>query len=113
LQNPPAFFDGTIIAQKSIIRQSITRGRAACYCRLYEVPKRIYLRKAYQNLKTYGIGQDLSWYDWNQYLIQLINLGYCEIASSTNKIRLTSFAAKYYLRKSTIDNCAKTFDGEK
>jgi hypothetical protein len=26
---------------------------------------------------------------------------------------LTSFAAKYYLRKSTIDNCAKTFDGEK
>jgi len=49
----------------------------------------------YQNLKTYGVGIDLSWFDWNQYLIQLINLGYCEIAfHQQNKIRLTSFAKK-------------------
>ena len=58
--------------------------------------------KEYQNLKTYGIGQDVSWYDWNQYLIQLINLGYCEIAfDQQNKIRLTPFAKKVL------------FDGEK
>ncbi len=51
--------------------------------------------KEYQNLKTYGIGADLSWFDWNQYLIQLINLGYCEIAfHQQNKIRLTAFAKK-------------------
>lgn len=51
--------------------------------------------KNYQDLKTYGIGADISWYDWNQYLIQLINLGYCEIAfHQHNKILLTPFAKK-------------------
>jgi ATP-dependent DNA helicase RecQ len=47
----------------------------------------------YQNLKTYAIGSDISWYDWNQYIIQLINQGLCEIAfHQQNKIRLTSLA---------------------
>ena len=51
--------------------------------------------KGYQNLKTYAVGADISWYDWNQYLIQLINLGYCAIAfHQQNKIKLTPFAKK-------------------
>ncbi|MFV5696397.1 DNA helicase RecQ [Flavobacterium sp. LB3P122] len=97
-KNPPSFFDGTVIAQKAlsaIIRlQEIEplpviidflRGSKNAY--IYE--------KEYQNLKTYGVGNDLSWFDWNQYLIQLINLGYCEIAfHQQNKIRLTEFAKK-------------------
>jgi ATP-dependent DNA helicase RecQ len=52
------------------------------------VLKRLYLWKRIPKPKTYGVGIDLSWYDWNQYLIQLINLGYCEIAHKQNKIRL-------------------------
>ncbi|CAM4011475.1 DNA helicase RecQ [Flavobacterium weaverense] len=97
-KNPPSFFDGTVIAQKAlsaIIRlQEIEplpviidflRGSKNAY--IYE--------KEYQHLKTYGVGADLSWFDWNQYLIQLINLGYCEIAfHQQNKIRLTAFAKK-------------------
>ena len=79
-KNPPAFFDGTILTQKALsaisrLQESeplpvivdFLRGSKNAY--IYE--------KEYQNLKTYGVGQDLSWYDWNQYLIQLINLGYC------------------------------------
>ncbi|OYX85154.1 MAG: ATP-dependent DNA helicase RecQ [Flavobacteriales bacterium 32-34-25] len=51
--------------------------------------------KEYQNLKTYGVGIETSWHDWNQYLIQLINLGYCEIAfHQQNKIKLTPLAKK-------------------
>lgn len=97
-KNPPAFFDGTILTQKALsaisrLQESeplpvivdFLRGSKNAY--IYE--------KEYQNLKTYGVGQDLSWYDWNQYLIQLINLGYCEIAfHQQNKIRLTPFAKK-------------------
>ena len=96
--NPPAFFDGTIIAQKAlsaIIRLKeleplpiiidFLRGSKNAY--IYE--------QGYQNLKTYNIGNDISWYDWNQYLIQLINLGYCEIAfHEQNKIKLTVLAKK-------------------
>ncbi|HEY4619003.1 MAG TPA: DNA helicase RecQ [Flavobacterium sp.] len=95
-KNPPAFFDGTVIAQKAlsaIIRLQeleplpvivdFLRGSKNAY--IYE--------KEYQNLKTYAVGADISWYDWNQYIIQLINQGYCEIAfHQQNKIRLTTLA---------------------
>lgn len=97
-KNPPRFFDGTLIAQKAL--SAITRLqeketlpvivdflRGSKNAHIYE--------NDYQNLKTYGIGTDISWYDWNQYLIQLINLGYCEIAfHQHNKILLTPFAKK-------------------
>ena len=104
-KNPPLFFDGTVIAQKALsaiirLKESeplpviidFLRGSKNAY--IYE--------KEYQLLKTYAIGNDLSWFNWNQYLIQLINLGYCEIAfDQQNKIRVTAFAKKVL------------FDGEK
>jgi ATP-dependent DNA helicase RecQ len=104
-KNPPLFFDGTIIAQKALsaiirLKESeplpviidFLRGSKNAY--IYE--------KEYQLLKTYGVGTDVPWFNWNQYLIQLINLGYCEIAfDQQNKIRLTAFAKKVL------------FDGEK
>jgi ATP-dependent DNA helicase RecQ len=97
-KDPPAFFDGTLIAQKAL--SAITRLqeseplpvivdflRGSKNASIYD--------KGYQNLKTYGVGAAISWHDWNQYLIQLINLGYCEIAfHQQNKIRLTVLAKK-------------------
>jgi ATP-dependent DNA helicase RecQ len=97
-KNPPAFFDGTIIAQKAlsaIIRLKESESLAVIVDFLRGSKNAYIFEKEYQNLKTYGVGSDISWYDWNQYLIQLINLGYCEIAfHQQNKIRLTSFAKK-------------------
>jgi len=104
-KNPPAFFDGTTIAQKGLsaisrLKESeslpviIDFLRGSKNASIYD--------KGYQDLKTYGVGSDISWHDWNQYLIQLINLGYCEIAfHQQNKIKLTPFAKKVL------------FDGEK
>ncbi|CAM4044582.1 DNA helicase RecQ [Flavobacterium antarcticum] len=97
-QNPPVFFDGTILAQKAL--SAITRLqekepmtlivdflRGSKNASIYE--------KEYHQLKSYGIGAETSWYDWNQYLIQLINLGYCEIAfHQKNRILLTPLARK-------------------
>lgn len=97
-KNPPTFFDGTILAQKAL--SAITRLQEseplAVIVDFLRGSKNAYIyEKNYQTLKTYGIGADISWYDWNQYLIQLINLGYCEIAfHQHNKILLTSFAKK-------------------
>jgi ATP-dependent DNA helicase RecQ len=97
-KNPPFFFDGTIITQKALsavarLKESeslpiiVDFLRGSKNASIYD--------KGYQNLKTYGVGADISWYDWNQYLIQLINLGYCEIAfHQQNKIKLTPFAKK-------------------
>ena len=97
-KNPPAFFDGTVIAQKAL--SAVTRLqenepigviidflRGSRNAGIFD--------KGYQNLKTYNIGNDISWYDWNQYLIQLINLGYLEIAfHDKNNLKLTEFAKK-------------------
>lgn len=97
-KNPPLFFDGTVIAQKAlstIIRLKESEPLPVIIDFLRGSKNAYIFEKEYQNLKTYGVGSDISWYDWNQYLIQLINLGYCEIAfHQQNKIRLTAFAKK-------------------
>ena len=97
-KNPPAFFDGTIIAQKAlsaVMRLQESEALPVIVDFLRGSKNASIYDKGYQNLKTYSVGQDISWYDWNQYIIQLINLGYCEIAfHQQNKIKLTSFAKK-------------------
>ncbi|MBA0885366.1 DNA helicase RecQ [Flavobacterium undicola] len=97
-KNPPAFFDGTIIAQKAlsaIIRLQESEPLAVIVDFLRGSKNAYIYEKEYQNLKTYGVGSETSWHDWNQYLIQLINLGYCEIAfHQQNKIKLTPLAKK-------------------
>jgi len=97
-KNPPAYFDGTIIAQKAlsaIIRLQEQESLPVIVDFLRGSKNASIYDKGYQQLKTYGVGADISWYDWNQYLIQLINLGFCEIAfHQQNKIKLTTFAKK-------------------
>ncbi len=97
-KNPPAFFDGTIIAQKAlsaIIRLQENEPLSVIVDFLRGSKNAYIFEKEYQNLKTYAIGNDISWYDWNQYIIQLINQGLCEIAfHQQNKIRLTPLAAE-------------------
>ena len=97
-KNPPVFFDGTILAQKAL--SAITRLQekepiTLIIDFLRGSKNAAIFEKEYQNLKSYGIGSDISWFDWNQYLIQLINLGYCEIAfHQKNRILLTPLARK-------------------
>lgn len=95
-KNPPAFFDGTVIAQKAlsaIIRLQESEPLPIIVDFLRGSKNAYIFEKEYQNLKTYAVGADISWYDWNQYIIQLINQGYCEIAfHQQNKIRLTTLA---------------------
>ncbi len=95
-KNPPTFIDGTIIAQKALstvarikeqepIGTVIDTLRGAQNAAVYD--------KGYNHLKTYGIGKEISWRDWQQYIIQLINQGYLEIAfHENNKLKLTTLS---------------------
>jgi ATP-dependent DNA helicase RecQ len=117
-KNPPAFFDGTIIAQKAlsaIIRLQESEALPVIIDFLRGSKNASIYDKGYQNLKTYGVGADISWYDWNQYLIQLINLGYCEIAfHQQNKIKLTPFAQKVLFEGERVQlNTVQKFTKEK
>jgi ATP-dependent DNA helicase RecQ len=97
-KNPPEFFDGTLLAQKAlstIYRLKEQEPVSIVIDVLRGAQNAQVLEKGYQQLTTYGIAQDVSWRDWQQYVIQLINLGYVEIAfHDQNKLRLTSLSKK-------------------
>lgn len=95
-KNPPQFFDGTIIAQKilsTIARLKESEATGTVIDVLRGAQNAGVLEKNYQQIKTYGIGKDISWNHWQDYTIQLINQGYCEIAFHLNNVlRLTPFS---------------------
>jgi ATP-dependent DNA helicase RecQ len=95
-KNPPEFFDGTILAQKAlstVYRLKEQEPISMVIDVLRGAQNAQVLEKGYQNISTYGIAKDVSWRDWQQYLIQLINQGYIEIAfHDQNKLLLTSLA---------------------
>jgi ATP-dependent DNA helicase RecQ len=110
-KNPPAFFDGTIILKKALSAISRLQETERCllFVDFYEVQKNIFT-KSVSKFKTYGIGQDLSWYEPIPHSINQFRI--LRDFHQQNKIRLTSFA-KVLFDGEKYNNCAKTFDGEK
>ncbi|MDP2542482.1 DNA helicase RecQ [Tenacibaculum discolor] len=97
-KNPPQFFDGTVIAQKGLSVIYRLQGKEAMGTVidvLRGAKNATVLDKNYDKLKTYGVGNDISWRDWQHYLIQLTNQGYCQIAFHlNNSLQLTEFSNK-------------------
>tara|TARA_R110000868_G_scaffold4211_10_gene26549 strand:+ start:5482 stop:7590 length:2109 start_codon:yes stop_codon:yes gene_type:complete len=95
-KSPPKVFDGTVIAQKvlsTIARVKESEATGIIIDILRGAKNAAILEKGLENIKTYGIGHDISWKDWQHYIIQLINQGYIEIAFQYhNALRLTEFS---------------------
>ncbi len=106
-KNPPQFFNGTIIAQKAlsvITRLKETEATGTVIDVLRGANNATIIDKQYDKLKSHGIGSDISWRDWQQYLIQLMNQGYCEIAfHKNNALRLTSFSKKVLFENEVVN----------
>ncbi|WP_111706707.1 DNA helicase RecQ [Lutibacter citreus] len=106
-KNPPQFFNGTIIAQKALsvitrLKESEAMGTVIDVLR--GAHNATILEKGYDKLKSHGVGSDISWRDWQQYLIQLTNQGFCEIAfHKNNALQLTSFSKKVLFEKETVN----------
>ncbi|GGZ83322.1 DNA helicase RecQ [Algibacter mikhailovii] len=109
-KNPPEIFDGTILAQKilsAIYRLKESEAIGMIIDVLRGSQNAVVLEKGYNTLKTFGIGKDISYRDWQHLTIQLINQGFCEIAfHKHNALRLTEFSktvlfqgAKVFLAK--------------
>src|SRR5690606_35907890 len=105
-QNPPQFFDGTLIAQKAlscIYRLKGNEPITMVIDVLRGSQNEAVREKNYQEVKTYGVGKDISWRNWQQYIIQLINLGYVEIAfHKNNHLQLTSFSKQVLFDKEKV-----------
>ena len=97
-KNPPKFFDAGILAQKAlsaIARTKQTETIGTIIDILRGAQNANIMDKNYNQLKTYGVGKDTSWRDWQHYMLQLVNLGYAEIAFHRgNALQLTDLSRK-------------------
>ena len=116
-KNPPEFFNGTIIAQKAlstITRLNETEATGIIIDVLRGAKNATIVDKQYDKVKTHGIGKDISWKDWQQYMIQLINQGYCEIAfHKNNALQLTDFSKKVLFENELVHLTKPTIAIEK
>lgn len=81
-QNPPQYFDGTIIAQKvcsAIARLKEQEPINMVVDVLRGAQNTKVIAKGYQTIKTYGAAKNISWRDLQDYVIQLVNQGVLEI----------------------------------
>ena len=85
---PPSYFDGTVLVQQAlsvIARTKESVGITMVVDILRGVASHEIVAKGYHLLKTFGVGREVSERAWQDYLLQMLQLGFVEIAYEENR----------------------------
>ena len=87
--NPPQTFDGTILVQKAlsaIVRTNESVHVVQCIEIIRGINSPFVIRHHYNELKTFGVGKDVSVKDWQDYLLQMMQMGFFEVAYNEHNV---------------------------
>ncbi|PSJ72152.1 DNA helicase RecQ [Sphingobacteriales bacterium UPWRP_1] len=105
-RHPRKQFNGTIIAQKAlsaVARLQQNAPMSTVVDVLRGVRSATVLKHGYDRVKTFGAGNDLKFPQWMDYLIQLMQLGYLEMAfNQNNALKLTEASQKVLYGGQTV-----------
>lgn len=106
--HPPQRFDGTILVQKALSAISRT-GQKITLRVTADILHGNYSpdvkANGYDRLPTFSVGRDVPLRDWNDYILQMIQMGFLEIAyDEQNHLRITTLGADvlYGRKKATL-----------
>lgn len=114
--NPPSFFDGSIIVQKAlsaVMRLNEQVGVTMLINVLRGSQNQELLNKGYHRIKTYGKGTEFSFDEWRQYITQMLNNGWLEIAYDENSVLKLTSSGKDVLYAKQVGQLTKPVEKKK
>ena len=108
-QNPPQRFDGTRYVQMALSAMKRTEEQARLST-IVEILRGMnsstVTKKAYNKLKTFGVGREVSVQDWNDYLLQMMQMGFFDIVyNEGRRAQVTPLGEDVLFGRRTAELC--------